>query len=298
MTVALLDASGAPIRAPDVTPALITGYNKYQGMRATPPVWQERLESVVPRNEKLSWLYIRWEPGDLWEPINRWVIWQIRPIEATRIEYVIALKGPSPRSTGHYCAAGYCACPRKRNYWVDGPSSARFIDKATWDVFHETGGYGTRWWAIQGPNGGHRYRLDKWEAKVARIHGFPPDTPAIGDLPYAEFDERVIEHIVKYDNVRQWKHCMEYAQQHPNKLDEIERDGAIRAQEELWKWMETQAAFRVDSMTKAEANALRDHARDMTPVGAHIGQPRLPEDDPEHIHQSFIYDHPDIQTTE
>jgi hypothetical protein len=262
----------------------------FTGPRPAPTHWQQRLESVVPRTDALSWLYLRWEPGDPWQPVNRWVIWQIRPLSVTRPEYVAAVKGPDPRSTGHACVTPHyvgkiaCLCPVKREAWVGG--SNRLIDRAQWEVYRETGGFGTRWWAIQGPPGGHRYRLDKWESKVSRIHGGPEDTPSLGDLPYQEFSELVVSKIIPYDNVRQWKHIMDYAHRNPGRLDEIEREGVLTAQAELWKWLESQVGKSVDGLTRGELNLLRDTARDHTPVGAHLDASPV---DPDVIKHEFIH---------
>jgi hypothetical protein len=263
---------------------------RFTGPRPTPKHWQDRLESIVPRADSLSWLWLRWEPGDPWQPVNRWVIWQIRPLTVTRPEYVAALRGPDPRSTGHACVRSHyagkidCLCPRKREMWVGGANP--LIDRAQWEVYRETGGFGTRWWSIQGPPGGHRYRLDKWESKVSRIHGGPEDTPAIGDLPYQDFSELVVSKIIPYDNVRQWKHIMDYAHRNPDTLDAIEQAGVLEAQTAMWHWLESQVGKSVDGLTKGEINLLRDTARDMTPVGAHIGV--VPED-PDVIKHDFIH---------
>jgi hypothetical protein len=262
----------------------------YVGARPVPEGWQERLESIVPRSDHRSWLWIRWESGDPWSPVSRWVIWQIRPLTITRPEIVRELQGPHPRSTGHYCGSADfvgkidCLCRRKENRWVGG--AARLIDRGTWEVYQETGGYGTRWWAVQGPPGGHRYRLDAWESKISRVRGGPNDTPAIGDLPYLDFDERVVEKIIPYDNVRQWKHIMDYAHKHPEKLDEIERQGVIEAQAEMWKWLESQVSRTMGELTNRQVNALRDHARDMTPIGTKQDRP---VEDPDQIRHDFIH---------
>lgn len=174
--------------------------------RRDPPVsretlaeWQRQLNQAVPPTDKLSHLLIRWEPGDEWMPIQRWFLWQVidpahHPIEPWILQ---ELKGPAPRSTGHPCFVGYCACDVKKNRWVGG--ACRYIDQATWDLYQERFLCGNRWWVIQGDKGGHRKRWEVGglESTVSKMKGHGEQPPLPGDLPYAPFDSRVIEAVMK-----------------------------------------------------------------------------------------------------
>src|SRR5687768_14939867 len=110
--------------------------------------WRQDLAQVSPPLDQLSYLHLRWEPGDPWNPVNRWVIWQLLPIERTNPEYLKELNGPHPRSTGLYDEIA--------ERWVGG--TCKLIDLGTYELFRETGRYGRRWWVVQGSKGGHRYR--------------------------------------------------------------------------------------------------------------------------------------------
>ena len=97
--------------------------------RREPPVsvsalteWQRQLEQAVPVTDRLSRLVIRWEPGDAWQPIQRFFLWQCVDPKHHEIEpWILAeLRGPAPRSTGHACFEGYCLCDLKRRRWVEG----------------------------------------------------------------------------------------------------------------------------------------------------------------------------------
>lgn len=160
--------------------------------------WQRDLDQLVYRGPGISHLVIRWEPGDPWQPIGRFLLWQCVDPSYVCVEpwNIAAVRGPSPRSTGHYCADGWCLCEVKRNRWVAGAS--RLIDKETWRLYRETGLWGQRWWTIQGSNGGHRYQWAKDElaTHVSVAKGGPADTPRPGDLPYAPFDGRVARQIL------------------------------------------------------------------------------------------------------
>lgn len=251
----------------------------FEYSRDVPEAWERSLWTIAPPSNFLSWLKLRWESGDQWEPIQRWMIWQMRHPKFVRPDLLAELKGPSPRSKGHYCGAGYCLCPVKKNAWRGG--AARQIDYAQWKLFQETGHYGTRWWCIQGSHGGHRHRLTPIEAKISRINRGPSDTPAPGDLPYADYDLRTFRKVAQLDRVRMWKGVAEYAERNHDTMDQEEQDEATQARWALWQWLESQVKQSVDGMGKIGANALKDAA------------PRLLDDpnpiDEEKIQEDFIH---------
>lgn len=188
--------------------------------REVPPAFAARLSDVFPRVGRLPWLKARWEAGDPWQPIGRWVIWSLVDVSVFDEEFASVLlpelQGPSPRSEGHYCADGWCQCPtfvvgaggvfetrEKPNCWVGGLTQT--IDYETWKVFQETGCYGRRFWIVQGSKGGVPRSYDGVERQIARMAGLPDAPPAIGDLPYAPLDERVIKQLVARDRLRDAK---------------------------------------------------------------------------------------------
>lgn len=222
--------------------------------RYDPPVpawrvaqWQRELDRVFQPADQISRLVIRWEAGDEWQPIQRWMIWQCQDPKHSPIPPFLrdALHGPHPRSTGHYCAPGlnskgqpWCACLIKGNKWVKGAN--RHVDRQTWELYHDTGLYGRRWWTIQGTKGGHRFLWDteELEAKLSQLMGGPSQTPDPGDLPYAEFDYRVLEKIGRLDQVRTWTRTLEFAARNADHLEAQQREDALKAREALWKWID------------------------------------------------------------
>jgi hypothetical protein len=72
-------------------------------------------------------------------------------------------------------------------------------------LFHETGCAPFLFWIIQGPNGGHRWRLPAEEKQfVCSLYGEGADVPLPGERPYADFSQRTIDQIVRHDQLRQW----------------------------------------------------------------------------------------------
>lgn len=171
--------------------------------------WQAALDAQhVPGTARVV---IAWEAGDVWQPIHRWFLWQLQPWGLSQNDAVKReLRGPHPRSTGHYCApASGCGCvnefgvPTHVHAWKGG--ATRLIDRQTWELHRrierETGDLviPRRLWVIQGATGGHPFQISISEQKLRREQGLPEDVPSAGDLPYAEFDPRVLVALERYD---------------------------------------------------------------------------------------------------
>jgi hypothetical protein len=52
---------------------------------------------------------------------------------------------------------------------------------------------------IQGDEGGHKRWFSPVEKKFLKLAGLPPEPPAPGDLPYAEFDDRTMKRLQEWD---------------------------------------------------------------------------------------------------
>lgn len=177
--------------------------------RTPRPEWQAALDALhIPGTSRLL---VAWEPGDVWQPIHRWFLWQLQPWTLSHNDAVKAeLRGPHPRSKGHYCApSAGCGCvnefgvPTHTNNWKGGP--VKLIDRRAWEIHRQvertTGELviPRRLWVIQGDNGGHPFQIAMTEQKLRREQGLPEDVPSAADLPYAEFDRRVLVALERYD---------------------------------------------------------------------------------------------------
>ncbi|OQW37059.1 MAG: hypothetical protein A4C66_03235 [Nitrospira sp. HN-bin3] len=221
--------------------------------------WREQLAQVSPRHDHLSYLWLRWEPGDPWQPVERWVIWQMLPETIThnpKHPYYLAilaeLNGPHPRSTGRYDA--------EEQRWVHGP--CRLIDLGTWETFRETGRFGRRWWVIQGTKGGHRYRLSEAERVVWRTLTGTDDTPAPGDLPYAPFDNRVLDQIRGLDEKTKWLAVMSYGIKNRHQLDADEQQEVAMAKRAVANWL----AGQMEEVYEEYGSLLKRATADFAPT--------------------------------
>jgi len=159
--------------------------------RVPNPAWQEQLDRITPpenmtrsRNPKAR-AVIWWEAGDTWEPIQRWMIYQVLPKASVHPSILKELAGPHPRSAGRYS--------EKLGCWVDGPAPS--ISKTQWDLYQRFGGYAQPYWVLQGSEGGHRYALHKYEKVLLWLATGRRDVFAPGELPACEPDERTWEHL-------------------------------------------------------------------------------------------------------
>lgn len=175
--------------------------------RDVPSAWTEQLYTHLPRTGPVV-LMLAWEPGDPWRPIERWMLyetwsrWWVAEHDPDRLA---ELEGPNPRvDMDHYCAAGWCQCAMKKNKLVtrEGGYSTVKIDYWQWRFYQQHGRSPLRYWTIQGTEGGHRFALTPYESRIWQQTKGISDTPAPGDLPYADFDARVLRDVVAYEPMR------------------------------------------------------------------------------------------------
>lgn len=228
------------------------------------PWWQQELDRIAPPGDTVSSLVILWEPGDPWEKLERWVIWQRYPLDRHGRAIVpqmidrAALEGASPRVTGHYCGAGWCLCAMKANRWVDGNPLSYGIDYRTWELYQQTGRYHRRWWVVQGPDGGHPYRYDKWEQKLRRMAKQSPDAPFIGDLPYAEPNRLTWQRIGGLNLLRAHRELQDFTSRTAQDFARADRDRDEAYEAAKLNWISdrlTDAAPRFQKALKREGFA-------------------------------------------
>lgn len=165
-------------------------------VRATPAAWDDALARVsgTAPNERVPWLKLVWEPGEPWESVERWLIYEMLPVARL-------LADPSPRNqeAAHAVLADLRGPPPAvRRSWdvVDGKRVMRSGSRVTqreWELYRTTGCYGRPYWVIQGQYGGHKRWFNPIEQRLLRLAGKPTAPPMPGDLPYADWDQRVAD---------------------------------------------------------------------------------------------------------
>lgn len=163
--------------------------------------WIRALREESPKSDQHGWLYLAWEPGEWWMPCQRWVIYELLHPDWVEFDLMEEYEGPNPRSEGHFCTDNdrlphqyRCLCPFKTEGWRNGPSS--LITLTQWKIFHRTGYVPMyRYWVIQGKGGGHKAFFTEDEQQWLAQNNLPTQPFYPGELPYADFDGRVLRHI-------------------------------------------------------------------------------------------------------
>lgn len=203
--------------------------------------WQKRLNDLFPPNEEISHLKIVWEPGYDWDRLGRFILYQMLPPARVPVLVQPWLEGPDPRDFTYYDETKKEVVRRR---------GAPLISHQQWRLYRETGGYyGMPYWVVQGDSGGHKIKFTKAERMIARIKGHPTgEPPRIGELPYAPFDERVIEKLIKVDEMRTYNLLVDFSMRSPEQLERDEERGAEEAKERLWSWIESQVGKWIDEL--------------------------------------------------
>jgi hypothetical protein len=184
--------------------------NVFTWEREPDPLWQKDLERIAPRHEKVSWLRIHWFAGLPYEPIQRWAIWEMMPqLHYVDEDILEDLRGPSPRENGYWQVDREIP---PELAWKKAPNgdplrwfSHSMVSLDQWTLFQQTNCLPVLCWIVQGSNGGHLYRLGQAEIGVLTEYGLEgADTPLPGDLPYADYDDRVSAKLAERDKLRQW----------------------------------------------------------------------------------------------
>lgn len=172
--------------------------------RDVPKDWQKALDRIAPQGQRTTWLKLVWLAGNFYEPVNRWAIYEMVPPDSPMRAHIpdfllLGLEGEDPRKWGAW--EDDASVPGGRRW-----RSHSTVSRVQWDLYHTTRCVPLLFWIIQGSHGGHHYRLPAAEAHyLSVVHGDGWEHPGPGDLPYADFDQRVVEKILASDRLRKWE---------------------------------------------------------------------------------------------
>jgi hypothetical protein len=216
------------------------------------PWWQAELDRLAPPGQGLQSLFLYWEPGYAWEPVERWIVGRVWP------KYLVPLhlqrawfEGPNPATEGYW--------DRKSATWV--PTGAgRFISRRQWQFWQDHKQVLEPYWVIQGTGAGHRYRLTHPERVISRVHGGPPEAPAPGDLPYATMDMRTLGLLGQRDRMRMHLNTLQHLEREGERLDPEDAMALDAMRSEVWGWLSQQAGEWAEMAASQAARGLWDNA--------------------------------------
>lgn len=257
----------------------------YVGWNSPEPGWQEELDRVVPRTERGAWLKLVWDPGMPYEPVSRWVIYE--------------MQGDLSRVNPRLLAEFFRPPPRQDGLWVPDTSvlgrrrwhSHSTISQMQYDLFHAHRAYPSKLWIVQGHGGGHKWALSTAEDRLFRFRCEGQEWPAPGELPYANPDRRTFEMLAALDRFRQADRrlLIEEANYYmspvldlngghePNERLESQQ---TRLNEAIAGWLEMQFENLWDVMPRSAKQAVKDAAAE---------SPYEQEPDYESIEREFVH---------
>lgn len=244
----------------------------YEGPSGVIERWQPELDRIAPPTERgHSSLVLRWEPGEEWSPVNRWVVWEVmRPEMAPRLGVQQDLDGPNPRDYGFWD-------PIMKKF----RRTRRFsITQAQWLFYRRTGMYGRCVWVVQGRNGGTKRFWSEVEQNLAMMTygeefnalGIGADAlqpPAPGELPYCEPNDKTIEALHGLDMVHRFGsilHLLSSQVEMGAALDIREQTVAEEMARQVWYWMDDQIEETLDLVTRAQVQDFWDNTNPDLPV--------------------------------
>jgi hypothetical protein len=212
---------------------------KKPARREVPADWEAQLAELSPPTSKFTWLKLLWEPGYPWEHVERFLIYQMVPERAMTSELqrgvLEQLQHPLPPSKmGNYYDTVLGA-------FVNNPDCL-ITERAYW-LYRDTGCWGRPYWVIQGDHGGHKRWFSEVEKKFLRLAGLPSESPAPGDLPYAPFDNRVLEQLTAQDLMRHEQSDLRFRKAKLGGVYDAKYDAdEVAFREKLVAWLNTQVA--------------------------------------------------------
>lgn len=234
------------------------------------PTWFEAVRQLAPRTEHgHDWLLLRWEPGDWWDPIERWLLYTMTPEERLPREFRMWLNGRNPRDFGYY--------DRVKQRFIS--TYKGNINYQQWQLFRQYRCLARPWWIIQGYAGGHRREYTTGEKLAVELRGGDPDPPLAGTLPYAPPDNRTWEWVRSFDLVHKYGDILSKLltkEGFAAALSRREKEVAVEVALQLSNWLDESVSASLD-LTYRQASAIRSLAGE--------AKPALSGDD---VNESFI----------
>jgi len=212
-----------------------------QWTNEVPAAWETALRAFSPVSTVHSWLAFRWfsiqkvtEAGIV--EAGRWVLYECvheSLIPGVDKDIVDMLGG----------------CPPSR---MKNPNARmvrlQFVDDWQCEMYRKHRVWARPCWVLQGPAGGHAVVYAEAEQKLLQLRGLPTEPPAVGDLPYAEFDTRAIAQLRSRNRLIQLGNDLDKLKSSGNAaVMEAERQAQLKAyRAEYVQHLENQMAPCVD----------------------------------------------------
>lgn len=268
--------------------------------REVPAAWQTDLHRLNP-GENVSKLWLHWLAGFPYDPVQRWVVYEVLPcnaigdiLEAERKADITQslvrglwedLNGPDPRTNGKWVADRTVDGGKR---WI----SKSLVSRSQWDVHKLTGGFPLLCWIIEGNKGGHAWQFGPFEQQFLLALNIDPQIvaamtqawPNPGSLPYAEYDTRVFRALAERDLLAKWRRGLSW-EDRAKRTDAgliLTGESADRRKDMLdrsLRWLDNQIS-----------DAVSDVPRTLLPQWSDFTAAADPYKDDEHLHSLVTED--------
>jgi hypothetical protein len=147
------------------------------------------------------------------------------------------LEGPNPRENGYFdkilgrfVYRAECLPPN--------------ITQRQWLLWRSEKAFAEPIWIVQGENGGHKRRFSELEGVILRKAGLPREAPDPGDLPFAPFDDRILDKLTRMGELQaHFDALMKWAELRPDEERVAYKKSltqAARIEAEILDWLEPQ----------------------------------------------------------
>lgn len=182
------------------------------------PEWIQRLREISPKSDVHSWLYLHWFASR-----DRWVVYEMVPTDYVEPDWVDELQRSDPE---------------EHDDWEKPHSCSPF----QWAMWREHRVHARPCWVIQGQRGGHIAVYDKAEKELAKALQLPLEPPKVGALPYAPFDERTVQQLIRRNKLAALRNNLhEFRRQNTNAGVKAQTNDAMKeARRQMIQFLEEQ----------------------------------------------------------
>jgi hypothetical protein len=232
----------------------------FEHTRTPDPAWERSLATLAPRSDRLPWLKLVWMPGETYEPVQRWVIYELFPnLSMINQSWIDEMHNAPPRQNGVWYTDEFGT-----RRW----RSVSLVSRIQYDLFHQYQAWPQLTWIIQGHDGGHLWNLTQPQLKLWQLRTGLRDWPAPGELPYADFSGATLRGLRHRDKLRAWDEKFNdwekrYATNGVLDLNQVQFVAGRTLEEErielnaaVAKWLEGQFDAVADSLTHRTATEL------------------------------------------
>jgi hypothetical protein len=224
--------------------------------RKAPKAWMQRLQQVWPKSDKTQWFQFRLFPEQVVRTGSgpsdfhvkagsaRWVLYTMTPA------HLIS----DPTKIQQLAGTPWWELPTGEQW-----ARQQMVSAYQWEMWRQHQCWARPYWCLQGDAGGTPMQYTMREKAVLKAHNLPTDVPDPGELPWADFDERVMAQLIARDKFRTLGHALDRLTDPAKAVADVkaeEADAEVVFRTEFVKWfkqrMEPNAEFLARHLSKSE----------------------------------------------